>query len=122
MPTTTHLGHGQISLADNNIITWTEWSESLKGGGKLLAMIGLNGVSSGREAVTINWTNGIPAAGEQFDYRALVRSKTIVKCTVHETGGKAINYMGILDTFDRSDSVEGDPTSKLQFIGYPLED
>lgn len=121
MPTTSHLGKGQISLDDNPVITFTEWSEDLKGGGKLLAMIGMNGVSRGRPSVTVNWTNGVPAAGEQFDYRALVRNHTIVKLTLWEPGSKDVSYQGILDTYGRNDSVDGDPTSKLQFIGFPME-
>jgi len=114
-----HLGHGQITLANAPIITFSSWDEDLKSNSKLYNMIGMHGITDGVAAVSISFENGVPVGGEEFDYRALVRNKTILTCSVRETGGLVAKYKGILTSYGRSDGVDKDPTSKVTFEGYP---
>jgi len=114
-----HLGHGQITLANAPIITFSSWDEDLKSNSKLYNMAGMRGIADGVSAVSISVENGVPEAGEEFDYRALVRNKTILKMAVRETGGTVAKYKGILTGYSRSDGPDKEPTSKFTFEGYP---
>ena len=42
-----HLGHGQITLANAPIITFSSWDEDLKSNSKLYNMIGMHGITDG---------------------------------------------------------------------------
>jgi hypothetical protein len=118
---TQHLGHGQLTLGGAPIITFTTWDEGLRGAHKIVNMIGMRGIATGPDAVTINVSNGVPVAGEQFDYRSLVKSGAILDMSVFETGGTTATYRGVLTSYDRSDGVDAEPTSRFTFEGTKLE-
>jgi hypothetical protein len=116
----THLGHGQITLEDAPIITFSSWDEDLKSNSKLYNMVGLRGISDGVSAVSISVENGVPEEGEEFEYPLLVTSHTIVDMAVRETSLKVRRYRGILTSYGRSDGPDKEPTSKFTFEGYPM--
>lgn len=118
---TTHLGHGQLTLGSAPIITFSAWDESLKADHKIVHGIGMKGISKAPASVTINVTNAVPQAGEQFDYPALVIAGTILDMSVYETAaGKVRTYRGVLKSYDRNDGVDTEPTAKISFEGTPL--
>jgi len=123
MPGVTKLGHGQITLDEVPIITFTTWDEDLKGNPKKLAMVGMRGIADGPADGTITVESGVPVGGEQFNYRRLVRKGTLVTMTVYETAtGVEASYEGVISSYNRKEAVDGEPRSSFVFEGYPVED
>jgi len=114
------LGHGRITFNHQPLVTYTKWKEDLKSNTSLVHCAGMTGVSKKPVEATITWTNAVPVAGEEQNYRTAVLTGETVIMEVWETGGWVPKYKGILQSISRDDGVDTDPTSDVSFIGVSI--